>query len=255
MRVLVTGGAGHLGTRVVPRLAARGHDVRLLTHSGRRVVGAHPAGGDLATGEGLEAALEGAECVLHLASSPGRDSERVDVEGTRRLVEAAGRAGVRHLCYVSITGVNRLPHYRYYRHKLEAEHLVQAGAVPWSIVRATQFHGFLDGLLRQAAGRAVMVIPRGFRLQPIEVGEVASRLVEAVDRGPLPAVVELGGPQVLTSEALAAAWRAAQGVRKPLLALPLPGRTAAGFRAGAMTCPEQAVGRVTWSQWLAGARG
>lgn len=255
MQVLVTGGAGLLGSKVVPRLAARGHRVRVMTHSGRRVVGAESVTADLLTGDGLQAAVIGAECIIHLASSPQRDTARVDVDGTKRLLETAWRAGVKHVVFVSITGVDRLRAYPYYERKLEAEHAVQQGGVPWSIVRATQFHAFLDALLRTSARLPVMVVPRGFRVQPVDAGEVAARVIEVVDRGPQHMLPEMGGPEVLTSEQLAVTWREAHGIHRPLVVVPVPGKVAAGFRAGAATCPDHAVGRITWRQWLAGARG
>lgn len=255
MRVLVTGGTGALGSKVVPRLAAHGHAVRVMTHSGRRAVGADSVAGDLLTGAGLEAAVAGAETVLHLATSPTAEAAKVEVAGTERLLVAAAGAGVGHFVYMSITGVDRLPEYAYYRHKLDAERLVAAGTTPWSIVRATQFHGFVDSLLKRAAGYPLMVIPKGFQSQPVDVGEVANRVVEVVERGPQRMLPEMGGPEVLTAEQLAAAWRSANNVNRPQLAIPLPGRMAKKFREGAVTCPDHRSGRITWVQWLAGARG
>ena len=255
MRVLVTGGAGALGSKVVPRLAARGHAVRVMTHSSRRVVGADSIPGDLLTGEGLEAAVMGAECIVHLATSPTKDTEKVDVEGTARLVDLARHTGVTHLVYLSVAGVDRLPEYRYYQHKLGAERIVGESGVPWTIVRATQFYGFIDSLLRRAASYPVMVVPKGFQTQPIEIGEVANRVVEVVGRGPHQMIPEMGGPEVFTADQLAASWRAANNVHRPLLSLSLPGRMASKFKAGAITCPEHRAGHITWAQWLAGARG
>ena len=255
MRVLVTGGTGDLGRRVVPRLAARGHAVRVMTHSGRRVAGADSVPADLLTGEGIEAAVAGADCIVHLASSPTANTAQVDVEGTAHLTQAARAAGVGHFVYISITGVDRLPEYGYYRRKLEAEMVVQGAHLPWTIVRATQFYDFVDRLLRRSAGYPVMVVPRGFRTQPLDIGEVANRVVEVVGRGPNGMLPEMGGPEIFTATELAGPWRAANHVHRPLVAVPIPGRMARKFRAGAITCPDHRAGRITWSQWLAGARG
>lgn len=255
MRLLVTGGSGALGSKLVPRLAARGHTVRVLTHSDRRVVGAESVVGDLSNMEGVETAVIGAECIVHCASSPRQNTHNVDVVGTYRLLDLARQAGVQHFLYVSIAGVDRLSQYAYYRSKLEAEKYVSESGVPWTILRATQFHGFVDQLLRQAAGYPVMVIPKAWKVQPVEVGEVANRLVQAVADGPQRMLPEFGGPEVLTTEELVATWRRAHNVTRPLLRLPIPGKLSAGFRAGAATCPDQRFGKITWTQFLAGARG
>jgi uncharacterized protein YbjT (DUF2867 family) len=255
MRLLVTGGSGALGSKLVPRLAARGHAVRVLTRGNRKIVGAESVAGDLLDMRGVEAAVIGAECVVHCASSPRDETQKVDVEGTKHLVELAWRAGVRHFVYVSIAGVDRLPEYRYYRMKQEAEQVVSEGGIPWTILRATQFHGFIDHLFRRSATYPVMVIPRGWKSQPVEVGEVANRLVQAVADGPRRMLAEFGGPEVLTADEMAATWRRANNQTRPLLSLPVPGKMSAGLKSGAITCPDQRFGKITWQQFLAGARG
>ncbi len=255
MRLLVTGGTGTLGSKLVPRLAARGHTVRVLTRGNRKVIGAESVAGDLSDMSGVEAAVIGAECVVHCASSPRSDTQKVDVEGTKRLIELAWRVGVQHFLYVSIAGVDHLPEYRYYRMKLEAEKVVSEGGIPWTILRATQFHVFIDHLFRQVAGYPIMLIPKGWKSQPVEVGEVADRLVQAVSDGPRRMLPEFGGPEVLTSDEMAEIWRRANNVSRPLVSLPLPGKVSSGFKAGAITCPDQRFGKITWQQFLAGARG
>lgn len=261
MQVLVTGGAGVLGSKLVPRLAARGHVVKVMTHSDRRVVGAESVLGDLADMRGVETAVIGAECIVHCATSPRKNARQVDVEGTKRLIELAWRGGVKHFVYISIAGVDRLPEYGYYRVKLDAEKVVSEGGIPWTILRATQFHSFLDLLLRQAASYPLMVIPKGWKTQPVEVGEVANRLLQAVADGPQRMLPEFGGPDVLTSDDLTAVWRRANNVTRPLVSVSVPawipgaGKVAKGFQEGRVTCPDQRFGRITWQQFLAGARG
>ena len=146
-RVLVTGGAGGFGRALVPRLIGRGYTVRIMS---RR---AAPAGSaaewaqaDLESGVGLAAALAGVDVVVHAASSPAMHTHQVDVEGTRRLLRAAQAAGVAHLAYISIVGIDNSP-FAYYRHKLAAEALVVESPLPW-ILRATQFHTLIDTFLR-----------------------------------------------------------------------------------------------------------
>jgi uncharacterized protein YbjT (DUF2867 family) len=138
--ILVTGGSGTLGRGVVDRLLAADHQVRVLSRRPR------PAGtptalgwvtGELVSGRGLAAAVADVAVIVHCASNPLRP--RVDIDGTRNLVEAAWAAGIWHLIDISIVGVDRVP-YRYYQAKLQAERLIQASGLPWTILRATQFH-------------------------------------------------------------------------------------------------------------------
>jgi len=106
----------------------------------------------LETGEGLDTAVAGTEVIIHAASSSTRRAQQVDVVGTERLLAAAHRAGVGHFIYISIVGIEQVP-FPYYRYKLAAEKLVEAGGVPWSILRTTQFHNLLDLLLHCWPGR------------------------------------------------------------------------------------------------------
>jgi uncharacterized protein YbjT (DUF2867 family) len=254
MKLLVTGGTGLLGSRLVPRLAAAGHQVRVMTHSGRRVVGAGSITGDLLTGQGVGEAVSGAECVIHLASSPREDSTKVDVLGTKGLIEMARRARVAHLIFVSIVGVDKIP-YPYYKAKLQAEKLIQGGHVPWTILRATQFFSYLDILLKKAASRPVLVVPKGWKTQPVDAGEVSAKVLESVLAGPREYLPDFGGPEIFTAEKLAQAWQTAHANHRPLLAVPWPSLTSRAFQKGYATCPDNRYGRITFTQWMAGARG
>jgi uncharacterized protein YbjT (DUF2867 family) len=246
--VLVTGGSGLLGRAVVTRLAAAGHSVRVLTRSGSAAPHAVP--GDLHTGAGLDTAVAGVTAIVHCASDP-RDPQRVDVAGTRRLVEAARRAGRPHVVDVSIVGVDRIP-WAYYRAKALAEEVVVASGLPWTVLRATQFHEFTAAQLARLTRLPVVPAPRGWRFQPVAVGEVAARLVAAVDGGPAGRLSDLGGPEVLPLADLARRYLETIGRRRPVVALPVPGAFSAGLRAGANLAPDNRAGGPTFGQFLAG---
>ena len=166
--ILVTGGTSGPGRPLVEKLRSAGHDVRVLSRSpgeGRVV-------GDLDANTGLDAAVAGTTVVVHLATNRKRD-----LPGTENLLAAAKKAGVRHLVYISIVGVDRIP-YAYYRDKVANEEAIAASGVPFTILRATQFHSFPGDLLKLTGGRLFVNLP----IQPIGVDDVAARLAEARDR-------------------------------------------------------------------------
>lgn len=247
---LLTGATGTLGRALLPRLREAGHEVRAASRS--------PPGGDaaaewvtldLADGTGVDDAVEGVDVVVHAASDARGDTRAVDVRGTERLLAAAEAAGVSNFLYVSIVGIDDVP-YSYYEAKLEAERSVEASAVPSTVVRETQFHPFVRQLLDWIARLPVWPLPTRFRIQPIDVGEAADAIVEHAGPEPAGRVPDVGGPEVRTVGELARAYRDARGVRRPVVRLPLPGSTASSFRAGEATCPERAVGTVTWAEYL-----
>jgi len=253
-RVLVTGGTGALGRELVPRLAA-GHTVRVLSRRAPPADAATEwATAQIETGEGLAEAVEGVDVIAHCASSPFRRTRQVDVEGTRRLLDAAKAAGVSHFVYISIVGIDRIP-LGYYKHKLAAERLIEASGVPYSILRAPQFHTLIDEIMRNLLRFPVGLYPAGFKFQPIDPGEVAERLVAAAEAGPGGRLPDIAGPEVRDAGELARAWLKAHGKRRLLVPLPLFGKVAAGYRAGHNCAPESKYGRITWEAWLEGKYG
>src|SRR5215218_269817 len=202
MDVLVTGGTGRLGQHLVPRLREAGSGVRQMS---RRGTGPGGVRGDLASGLDLTTALAGAELVVHAASDPRGDPWQVDVAGTRRLVEAVDRDRLRHLVYVSIVGVDTIP-YGYYRAKFAAEQVLLASGLPVTLVRVTQFHDFVDELLSTARRGPVLPVPMGWRVQPVDVGDVAAHVVELAGRPATGGVVEFGGPEDVSAADLARSW-------------------------------------------------
>ncbi|WP_226480793.1 SDR family oxidoreductase [Natrinema amylolyticum] len=249
-RTLLTGATGTLGTALRPRLRTAGRDVRAASRS-------PPSDGDdgawiamdLTDGTGVREAVDDVDVVVHAATAPQGDTEAVDVRGTERLLEAAADAGVSNFLYVSIVGVDKIP-FSYYEHKLAAERAVAASAVPSTIVRATQFHSFVADILETVSKLPVWPLPTGIRLQPIDAGEAADAIVERAIPESAGRVPDIGGPEVRTVRDLATTYRDVRGLRRPIVRLPLPGETAAAFRAGDGLCPDRTVGSVTWKEWV-----
>ena len=249
MRTLVTGATGTLGTALCPRLAAAGHEVRAASRS-------PPADGtadwvelDLATGDGLAAAVRDVDVVVHAATAPTGDTEAVDVEGTRQLLDAAADAGVSNFVYPSIVGLDDIP-FSYYEHKLAAERAIEESDVAHTILRATQFHEFLADIAETLSKLPMWPLPTKLRIQPVAAGEVADVLVDEAVSEPRGRIPPMGGPEVHTVGELARRYRDEKSLRRPVVRLPIPTATFRAFRDGEATCPDRAVGAVTWEAWL-----
>jgi uncharacterized protein YbjT (DUF2867 family) len=251
MTILVTGGTGTIGAPVTRLLLERGETVRTLTRGGRPAVpGAEPVLGDLLGVQPLTTAFDGVDTVAHLAMARGRKLAATTLRAAARVVEAAAAAGVGHVVLVSIVGVDRLRGFPYYRAKLAEEELLATSGVPWSVLRATQFHPLLAALF--AAPRAVRLVPypAGVPMQPVDAADVAGPLADLVQTGPSGRVPDVGGPEVRPAGEYAAQWRSARG--GVALPVPIPGRVGSVLRAGALTVQDRRVGTTTFAQWLAG---
>lgn len=254
-KILVTGGTGTLGRLVVRRLRDAGRDVRVLSRRHHEAAdGIEFVTGDLATGAGTEAAVDGAGTIVHLAGSPkGNEDE------TRNLVRAASRAGTPHLVYISVVGADRVPisgrvdraMFGYFGSKLAAERIVTDSGLPFTTLRATQFHDLILTVAKQMAKLPVIPVPAGFQVQPVDADEVAARLVELAVGEPAGLVPDMGGPRVYGAADLLRGYLQATHRHRPIVPLPLPGKAARAFRDGANLAPEQAVGRRTWEEFLA----
>jgi hypothetical protein len=172
--ILVTGGTGRLGRLVVQRLREAGSSVRVLARQGRDVAaGVEFVRSDLRLGSGLDAAVAGTSVIVHCATST-----KGDVEAMQNLVGAANQTGLPHLVYVSIVGIDAIASWGYPKSKLQAEAVLVNSELPWTILRATQFHEYVLAGLQKLVRSPVVLVPAGFRVQPVDTAAVARRLVE-----------------------------------------------------------------------------
>ncbi|HMD92426.1 MAG TPA: NAD(P)H-binding protein [Trebonia sp.] len=169
MRIAIVGGTGMLGRRVGDELLARGHEVRVLSR------GAPEYRVDLTTGAGLDKALDGCEVVIDASNNSSRSAATTLVDGTLRLLAAGQEAGVAHHVVTSIVGCELVP-MGYFRVKAEQEDLVARGTVPWTIVRATQFHEYVAAMFGAGARWRALPVPRAL------LGAVAAAFPDAADR-------------------------------------------------------------------------
>jgi uncharacterized protein YbjT (DUF2867 family) len=246
--ILVTGGTGTLGQQVASRLRQAGRDVRVLSRRSRASQdGLVFVTGDLATGEGLPAAVDGVGTIVHCASN-----RKGDAEATRNLVRAAARGKPPHLVYISIVGVDRFPR-GYFKTKLEAEGVITDSGLPWTTLRATQFYELIARGAARLANLPVIPVPAGFVVQPVDSGEVAARLAELALYEPRGRVPDVAGPQILSFADLIRVYLRATGRRpRPVVPVWTPG--IGPIRAGALYPRPEAeatLGHRTWSDFLA----
>jgi uncharacterized protein YbjT (DUF2867 family) len=251
---LVTGGTGTLGRHVVRRLREAGRNVRVLTRrTGRDEEGLRFVTGDLLSGTGVGAAVDGVATIIHCAGS-----SKGDEVATQNLVNAAARKGRPHLVYISVVGAERVPvaglidrmMFRYIDMKHRAEEVVANSGLPWTTIRATQFHDLILLVLEKLTKLPIVPVASGVSFQPVDADEVAARLVELALGRPSGLVPDIAGPRVYGMVDLVRGYLEATHRRRLLLPIRLPGKAARALRAGANLAPEGAIGTRTWEGFL-----
>ncbi|HEY3138993.1 MAG TPA: SDR family oxidoreductase [Blastocatellia bacterium] len=204
MKIIVIGGSGLIGKKVVTNLRQRGHDV----------VAASPSSGvNAVTGEGLAQALAGAQVVVDVANAPSWEDNAVlaffETSG-RNLLAAEAAAGVHHHVALSVVGTDRLLASGYFRAKMAQENLIKASPIPYTIVRATQFLEFVGGIAQSATeGETVRLPP--VLMQPIASDDVAAVVAEAALAAPLNGMIEVAGPEPIRQDDLVRQFLTATG--------------------------------------------
>jgi uncharacterized protein YbjT (DUF2867 family) len=197
MKIVVIGGTGLIGSKLVEKLRAAGHDA---------LAAAPDTGVNTITGEGLAEALEGADVVVDVANAPvWEDSAVMDffLTSTRNILAAETAAGVKHHVVLSVVGTDRLPDSGYFRAKVAQEETVKAGAVPYSILRASQFFEFIGRVVDSSTDDEKTVRLAPVFVQPESADDVAAAVADVVVSEPVNGIIELGGPEQFRLDELA----------------------------------------------------
>ena len=252
--ILVTGGTGTLGREVIAQLTSKGLRARSLSRHTRDDTDlVEYVTGDLDTGEGVAAAVNGVLLVIHCAGARVGDDRKAST-----LVAAARPAGVQHLVNISVVGADRVPVtsridralFGYFASKRAAEHVIEDSGLPWTTLRAAQFHELILGTVRAMAKLPVVPVPVA-SFQPIAGAEVAERLVELALGEPAGLAADVAGPRIYPLHELVRSYARARGARRVMLPMRMPGAAARAVRAGANLAPDRAIGRTTWETFLA----
>ena len=248
MKIVVIGGTGRVGSNVVRRLQAHGHEA---------VPASPDTGVDTITGEGLAAAMAGADVVVDVANAPVWDDGAVlefFTTSSRNVLAAERDAGVGHHVAVSIVGADRLPDSGYLRAKVAQEAEIEAAAIPYTILRATQFFEFLPQIVEAGAEGDSVRLPTGL-IQFVAADDVAATVAELAIGAPVGERVELGGPEALGIDAWARRLFAATGDNRAVIADPHARYYGTELHGGELTPGAGAhIGEVDFAAWFAASR-
>lgn len=255
-RILITGGRGALGSALTPELLKADQIVRVMSRQPAPAQLNNPqlewAQADLNTGEGMAESVQGIDTIVHAATDITH-LKQTDLEGTKRLLNAAAQANVRHFIYISITGIDRMPKFFYYRAKLDVEELVKASGVRYTIARITQFHTFVDVLLSAFTSQRwlpFVPVPTKWQFQTIDPRDAAKFLVPYVLGDPIGRTPDVAGPEVMRFGDMAHQWMRIKGIKRPILSVPLPIGVHQGLLKGWNTVPHNPYGTITWTDFL-----
>lgn len=241
MRIAVIGGTGLIGSQVVKKLNAAGHEA--VPHS-------QSTGVDVISGQGLDEAVAGAETVVNLTNSPTFDEASAAFFRTSmdNLLAAARRGGVGHFVILSIVGVDQVPELDYYRAKLLQERILAAGPIPYSIVRATQFMEFMDAVLSWTADGDTVRLP-ATPIQPIAAKDVADAVAEVAAGAPLNGIRRIAGPEVFTLDELGRTTLSHKGDGRTVVTDPTAGMFAA-VKGDVLTDRHAHLAPTRYADWL-----
>jgi uncharacterized protein YbjT (DUF2867 family) len=252
--ILLTGSSGNLGRRMKTLFDERGCPVSTLSRrppEGSSCAAKHYSIDLLTPDSSLNAAVNSVDVVVHCAGAASGDDLIAE-----NLVRAAVSGRRPHLVFISVIGADRVPQrswvdrklFGYYGAKRRAEEILEGSALPWTILRAAQFHQLLMPLAESMGRLPLVPVPKGISFQPVDAGEVAQRMLELALAAPSGYASNVAGPEVLSMQELLSCYFGTGGRGRPFMQVPLPGAAAAALRRGANLDPAHAVGKVTWAE-------
>lgn len=247
LKVLVTGATGQLGLALLKQLKETDYQIKLTSRRKLENFNFEWVYSDFLTGKGLEEAISDVDVIIHTATSPRKDSDIIDVSGLKKLLEMS--QDIKHFIFPSIVGIEDIP-MKYYRNKYQAEKLLKNSSVPHTIVRATQFHSFVENLFLSKPLFKRYLVPGQIKFQSVDVGEYAAHLIQLINLGPHGKTDDFVGPEILTLREMAELKIKVNNEPNKVVSLSFPGKLHRAFLDGKNTNDHRKVGKVTFEEFL-----
>jgi uncharacterized protein YbjT (DUF2867 family) len=252
LKILVTGSSGHLGTVLLKTLSNSDYEVKLTS---RRKPSFSQnfewVYSDFMTGEGLDEAVKDVDVIIHTATSPMKNTKEIDVTGLEILLSKVQH--IKHFIYPSIVGIDEIP-FSYYRYKYEAEKLLNNHSIPYTIVRAAQFHSFVHNLFLSKPLFHRYFVPGKMKFQSVDTGEFANHLLDFIDKGPQGRVDDFCGPEIMTLREMAEQKIKINNESNQVMSIPLAGKLYKSLIQGKNTNESRKKGLVTFAEFLKNQR-
>lgn len=248
MKILVTGSSGKLGSALTKELKKTEHEVKLTSRRKPEDIGNFDwIYSDFLTGEGLEEAIMDVDVVIHAATSPMKNTKNVDVLALEKFLKRMGH--VKHFIYPSIIGIEDIP-FNYYKHKHKAEVLLKNGNIPYTIIRATQFHSFVENLLLSKPIFKRYFIPGDIKFQSVDTSEFAKYLIKLINEEPQGKIVEFAGPKIMTLREMAEQKIKINNEENKIFSFSMIGKLYKALLEGKNTNLSQTKGMITFEEYL-----
>ncbi|CAF1102218.1 unnamed protein product [Adineta steineri] len=262
-KILVTGGTGVLGRALSNIFLANKTDFLITSRNQKNIINENDGMNsnskskwlymDLSKNKGINKVFNNnIDTILHLASMPMQNiqGQPADVILTKNLLDSIPKQNIKHLIYISIVGIDKIP-FTYYRGKLECERLIKASGIPYSILRATQFHGFVEDFAVKLLKFPICMVPKSIKVQPVQVEAVAMELNKILGQSPLNSTYEIGGKKIYEMKEIVDSLLNVRQEKKLMIPIPIMGKMLKAYAKGYGTCNNIALNSNTWEEYLA----